>query len=300
MAHPTRLLQDLVHQRVRLGILVALAGSQRLGFTTLRDALGQPDSGLSRHLGVLEAAGLVGTRKVIEDNRSKTWVWLTDTGRQALRAELDGLQSMMAGLSDSMAAADEIAGSAEVFVELLGDWPPVGTPEGPSPDELVLVDPPAGFQLVRDLPIDEKYELAGVKDWGRAESQRLAFRSHGLRGGRLRQWGQRPSDADSGAGVIVSLLLIELGSEAAPPAIMGTFAPSTLPVPQVPDSRGYVLHLGGRFPFAGVCWFGHGCHLICVTAQANEPAIVRLLGAQTAAAQHRRLTELKAPGQERA
>ncbi|WP_163508813.1 transcriptional regulator [Fodinicola acaciae] len=276
MAHPTRLLQDLVHQRVRLGILVALSAGHRLGFTTLRDMLGQPDSGLSRHLGVLEGAGMVATEKVIEDNRQKTWVSLTEVGRHALRAELAALRSMMEGIAETPEAGD-----LELFAALLGDRPQRERKPGLTPAELILPDGPEGFEVLRDLPIDDQFQLSGVRDWGSAEAQRLAFRSHGLTGGHLRSWVR---DGERSA----HIMLVELGGAQAPPAIVGCFAPSTLNVPDIPENRGYLLHRGGQLPVAAVCWFWHGRHLLCVTARGEEET-AKALCRETAQRQFRRI-----------
>ena len=57
-AHPTNGLDDTVHQRHRLGILTITAEA-RADFGYLRDALGLTAGNLSRHLTVLEEAGLI-------------------------------------------------------------------------------------------------------------------------------------------------------------------------------------------------------------------------------------------------
>src|SRR5579875_1981396 len=109
MEHPARLLDDVAHQRVRLGILAVIAAQGRTGFTTLRDILGQPDSGLSRHLRVLEAGGLIVLDKVIEERHPKTWVSLTDAGRAALNAELAALRELIASIGTDQADAEGAA-----------------------------------------------------------------------------------------------------------------------------------------------------------------------------------------------
>ena len=65
-SHPTRGLDDTVHQRHRLGVLTITAEAQRADFGYLRDALGLTPGNLSRHLMVLEEAGLIQVEKGYE------------------------------------------------------------------------------------------------------------------------------------------------------------------------------------------------------------------------------------------
>lgn len=100
-AHPTSGLDDIVHQRHRLGILTITAEA-RADFGYLRDALGLTAGNLSRHLGVLEEAGLVKVDKGYQGRRPRTWVRITRRGRSALGAEL----ATLAELARRHAAAD--------------------------------------------------------------------------------------------------------------------------------------------------------------------------------------------------
>jgi len=92
--HPTNGLDDTVHQRHRLGILTITAEA-RAEFGYLRDALGLTPGNLSRHLTVLEEAGLVQVEKGYEGRRPRTWVRITATGRAALAAELAALTELV-------------------------------------------------------------------------------------------------------------------------------------------------------------------------------------------------------------
>lgn len=96
MAHPSQLLDDTVHQRVRLGILAVLGEAERADFGYLKDALELSDGNLSRHLGVLEEAGLVKIEKEFEGRRPRTWLSVTRGGREALAAELESLRQLIA------------------------------------------------------------------------------------------------------------------------------------------------------------------------------------------------------------
>jgi DNA-binding transcriptional ArsR family regulator len=93
-AHPTSGLDDTVHQRHRLGILT-IAAEARAEFGYLRDALGLTPGNLSRHLTVLEEAGLIKVDKGYQGRRPRTWVRITRQGRSALAAELAALTELL-------------------------------------------------------------------------------------------------------------------------------------------------------------------------------------------------------------
>ena len=89
--HPLTDLDELVHQRARLGILAMLREASKVDFVRLRDTLGLTDGNLARHLQVLSEAGLVTTKKA----QSRTWVSLTAAGRKAFDKELDALRALV-------------------------------------------------------------------------------------------------------------------------------------------------------------------------------------------------------------
>ena len=93
--HPTNGIDDRVHQRHRLGILTITAEAQRADFGYLRDALNLTPGNLSKHLSVLEEAGLVQVEKGYEGRRPRTWVRITGPGRDALAAELASLTELV-------------------------------------------------------------------------------------------------------------------------------------------------------------------------------------------------------------
>lgn len=98
--HPVNDLDDVVHQRVRLGILTLAHEAGRVEFGYLRENLELTAGNLSQHLGVLERAGLVGIEKGYHGKRGRTWVSLTKAGRAALRAEIAHLQQLISRLDD--------------------------------------------------------------------------------------------------------------------------------------------------------------------------------------------------------
>lgn len=96
--HPTTELDDVVHQRARLGILVLLAEAGTAEFTYLATRLGLTNGNLSRHLTVLEEVGLIAVDKRFEGRRPKTWLGLTDSGRACLRREVATLRAIVDGI----------------------------------------------------------------------------------------------------------------------------------------------------------------------------------------------------------
>jgi DNA-binding MarR family transcriptional regulator len=75
--HPTNGLDETVHQRHRLGILTITAEAQRAEFGYLREALSLTPGNLSKHLTVLEQAGMIEVEDVRKGLRARgchaTW-----------------------------------------------------------------------------------------------------------------------------------------------------------------------------------------------------------------------------------
>jgi DNA-binding MarR family transcriptional regulator len=92
--HPIKDLDDVVHQRVRLGILAVLREAHSADFAYLRDTLDLTDGNLARHLKVLTEAGYVTSTKTFERGRSRTWLAATRSGRAAFDSELAALQAL--------------------------------------------------------------------------------------------------------------------------------------------------------------------------------------------------------------
>jgi DNA-binding MarR family transcriptional regulator len=93
--HPTNGIDETVHQRHRLGILTITAEAKRAEFGYLREALGLTAGNLSRHLGVLEQAGLISVEKGYAGRRPRTWISITKPGRAALAAEIRTLTALV-------------------------------------------------------------------------------------------------------------------------------------------------------------------------------------------------------------
>lgn len=88
-------LDRLIHERVRLGIVSALAVNGSLSFTDLRDLLGTTDGNLSAHARRLEDAGYVVCHKSFDGRTPKTEFRLTALGRRELNAYLDHMEAII-------------------------------------------------------------------------------------------------------------------------------------------------------------------------------------------------------------
>ena len=106
MTHVIGRLDDVVHQRVRLGVLTVLDELGQADFTYLRDELDLTAGNLSRHLSVLQDAGYVDVDKTIDGNRPRTWVRITQEGAAALQEEVAALRQLLSSTRD--AADDEM------------------------------------------------------------------------------------------------------------------------------------------------------------------------------------------------
>ena len=88
-------LDRVIHERVRLGIVSALAVNGSLTFTDLRALLGTTDGNLSAHARRLEDAGYVLCNKTFDGRTPRTEYELTSLGRQELEAYLDHMEAII-------------------------------------------------------------------------------------------------------------------------------------------------------------------------------------------------------------
>ena len=96
--HGAPALDPLIHERVRLGTLSALAASPEasgLRFGELKELLGTTDGNLSVHARKLEEAGFVACHKYFEGRVPTTVFRLTARGRRALGRYLDHLEALI-------------------------------------------------------------------------------------------------------------------------------------------------------------------------------------------------------------
>jgi DNA-binding MarR family transcriptional regulator len=88
-------LDPIIHVRVRLGIVSALAVEESLTFNELKERLDTSDGNLSVHARKLEEAGYVEIRKSFEGRIPRTDYRLTKAGRQALQQYLDHMEALI-------------------------------------------------------------------------------------------------------------------------------------------------------------------------------------------------------------
>ena len=88
-------LDRIIHERVRLGIVSALAVSEKLGFVELKRLMKTTDGNLSVHARRLEEAGYVACEKSFAGRVPRTEYRLTDAGRRALERYLDHMEALI-------------------------------------------------------------------------------------------------------------------------------------------------------------------------------------------------------------
>lgn len=93
--HPATVLDEVVHQRSRLGILTVLAETGRADFPYIKRTLGLTDGNLGRHIEVLAEHGLVTVAKGYEGKRPRTWIEITRLGTQALSYQVAAMRQIV-------------------------------------------------------------------------------------------------------------------------------------------------------------------------------------------------------------
>lgn len=93
-------LDRVIHERVRLGVVSALAVNESLTFNELKEMLGLTDGNLSVHARKLEEAGYVACTKKFEGRVPRTEFRLTEPGRRALGAYLDHMEALIHAVRD--------------------------------------------------------------------------------------------------------------------------------------------------------------------------------------------------------
>ena len=85
---------NIIHAPNRLQICGFLAPLKEAEFQAVRDELAVSDSVLSKHVKQLEEAGYVAQRRSKVNGRQRSWLYLTDEGRQAFRGHVDALKTL--------------------------------------------------------------------------------------------------------------------------------------------------------------------------------------------------------------
>ncbi len=88
-------LDRLIHERIRLGIVSALAATPALSFTDLKHLLKTTDGNLSVHARKLEEAGYISCAKSFTGRTPRSEFRLTPAGRAALARYLDHMEAVI-------------------------------------------------------------------------------------------------------------------------------------------------------------------------------------------------------------
>ena len=88
-------IDDIIHGRLRLGIMTYLANSEVADFTELKTALEATQGNLSVHLRKLEDAGYVAIEKSFSGRKPLTQVRITPTGHKAFTAYVDAIAELL-------------------------------------------------------------------------------------------------------------------------------------------------------------------------------------------------------------
>jgi DNA-binding MarR family transcriptional regulator len=88
-------LDQVIHERMRLGIVSALAVNDGLSFNDLKSLLGATDGNLSVHARKLEDAQYITCTKSFEGRIPKTEYKLTAAGRRALERYLNHMEALI-------------------------------------------------------------------------------------------------------------------------------------------------------------------------------------------------------------
>jgi DNA-binding transcriptional ArsR family regulator len=88
-------LDKVIHERMRLGIISALAANEKLSFTELKSLLNTSDGNVSVHARKLEEAGYVTCEKSFKGRTPLTEFAITKAGRKALEKYLDHMEALI-------------------------------------------------------------------------------------------------------------------------------------------------------------------------------------------------------------
>ncbi|GAA1873105.1 winged helix-turn-helix domain-containing protein [Asanoa iriomotensis] len=92
--HPRHDLDDLLTNPIRLSVVAGLVGVEQAEFALVRDAVEITDAALSKQVAILEQAGYLSVHKGRVGRRPRTWLELTDAGREAYATHLRALRAI--------------------------------------------------------------------------------------------------------------------------------------------------------------------------------------------------------------
>ena len=88
-------IDDVIHGRMRLGIMAYLADAEAADFTELKNLLEATQGNLSIHLRKLEDAGYISIEKSFFNRKPLTRARITDAGRKAFREYLQAIAKLI-------------------------------------------------------------------------------------------------------------------------------------------------------------------------------------------------------------
>ncbi len=91
-------LDKVIHERMRLGIISALAANEKLSFTELKNLLDTSDGNISVHARKLEDAGYVTCDKSFNGRVPLTEYKITRDGRKALERYLNHMEALITAM----------------------------------------------------------------------------------------------------------------------------------------------------------------------------------------------------------
>jgi len=99
--HSAHEIDRMIHERLRLGIISALAAKEPLTFNELKHTVKTSDGNLSVHARKLEDAGYINCSKSFEGRTPKTEYSLTTAGKRALQRYLDHMEALIGRMRQS-------------------------------------------------------------------------------------------------------------------------------------------------------------------------------------------------------
>jgi DNA-binding MarR family transcriptional regulator len=91
-------LDKIIHERMRLGIISALAANEMMSFGDLKNLLQTTDGNISVHARKLEEAGYVECLKSFKGRTPLTEYKITDSGREALKRYLNHMEALISAM----------------------------------------------------------------------------------------------------------------------------------------------------------------------------------------------------------
>jgi len=93
-------LDKVIHERMRLGIISALAANEKLSFSDLKSLLNTTDGNISVHARKLEDAGYLTMNKSFSGRMPLTEYKITASGRKALEQYLDHMEALIKAMKN--------------------------------------------------------------------------------------------------------------------------------------------------------------------------------------------------------